>query len=286
MSAIGALIRSMGSGPVFVHSDPFRAARLVKPVRDRNAYLDSHIAVLCDAAASQPLWLPTFNYDFPRIGVFDVRASESQLGPLPERFRTDRAEWRTPIPIFSIAGIGRASQPRWGFMTDPFGEDSVFADLVRSDGVVLYYGDTFNYNTLVHFSERVAGGPVYRYDKIFPGRVIIADGTSVDGSLDYHVRPMGTGLEYDWLRLLDEALSAGVCRRLESAPEILAASASQLNELWVDGMKRDPFALLDDKTRQWAEPRVNELGRRFSISDFETAEGQRADGHAELQRNA
>jgi hypothetical protein len=40
-------------------------------------------------------------------------------------------------------------------------------------------------------------------------------------------------------------------------------------------MKRDPFALLDAKTREWAEPRVNELGRRFVILDFENDEGQR-----------
>ena len=286
MSAIGELVRSLGSGPVFVHSDPFRAARLVEPVRDRNAYLDSHIAVLRDAAGDRPLWLPAFNYDFPRTGVFDVRESESQLGPIPERFRVQTAEWRTPIPIFSIAGIGHGSQPQWGFLTDPFGEDSIFADLVRSDGVLLYYGDTFHYNTLVHYAERGAGGPVYRYDKIFPGRVIMADGTSVEGSLDYHVRPMGTGLDYDWPRLLDEALAAGVCRRLEGAPEVLAASASKLNDLWLHSVKRDPFALLDAKTREWAEPRVNELGRRFVISDFERNEAQRADGHTEAQRKA
>ena len=272
MTAMTQLIGSMGSGPVFVHSDPFRAARLVKPVRDRNAYLDSHIAVLRDAAADRSLWLPTFNYDFPRSGEFNVRTSESQLGPIPERFRLHAAEWRTSIPIFSVAGVGRTLQPQWGFRTDPFGEDSIFADLVRSDGVVLYYGDTFHYNTLVHFAERRAGGPVYRYDKIFPGRVIMADSTSVEGSLNYHVRPMGTGLDYDWPRLLEEALAAGVCRRLEESPEILAASASQLNDLWVSGMKRDPFALLDSKTREWAEPRVDELGRRFSISDFEMIE--------------
>jgi aminoglycoside 3-N-acetyltransferase len=276
----------MGSGPVFVHSDPFRAARLVKAVRDRNVYLDSHIALLRNAAGDRALWIPTFNYDFPRTGVFDVRQSESQLGPLPERFRIAAAGWRTPIPIFSIAGIGRASQPRWGFMTDPFGADSIFADLVRSDGVVLYYGETFHYNTLVHYAERASGGPVYRYDKIFPGRVIMADGTSHDGSLNYHVRPMGTGLEYDWPRLLDEAVAAGVCRRLEGAPEILAASASQLNELWISDMKRDPFALLDSTTRQWAEPRVNALGRRFEVSDFETPEGQRVVGHAEVESGA
>ena len=272
---IAELVGAMGAGPVFVHSDPFRAARAVKPVRDRNAYLDSHISVLREAASDRGLWLPTFNYDFPRTGVFDIAQSESQLGPIPERFRAHAAEWRTPVPIFSIAGIGPGSQPRWGFLTDPFGEDSMFARLVQSDGVVLYYGETFHYNTLVHYAERAAGGPLYRYDKIFPGRVIMTDGTSVEGSLDYHVRPAGTGLDYDWPRLLNEALAAGVCRRLDGAPEILAASAAQLTDLWVNEMKRDPFALLDEKTREWAEPRVNELGRRFELRDFEKAEGQR-----------
>ena len=262
----------MGSGPVFVHSDPFRAARMVKPVRDRNAFLDAHIVVLREAASGRPLWLPTFNYDFPRTFLFDVRTSESQLGPVPERFRLSAAEWRTPIPIFSIAGIGQDPQPRWGAGTDPFGEESIFGELVRNDGVVLYYGETFHYNTLVHYSERLSGGPVYRYDKLFPGKVIMADGTESEGSLDYHVRPLGTGLEYDWARLQEEAIEAGVCRRLESAPEILAASAKALSDLWVSSLRRDPFSLLEDKTRKWVEPAIEELGRRFVISDFESPE--------------
>ena len=269
---IADLIQSMGSGPVFVHSDPFRAARMVKPVRDRNAYLDAHIKVLSDAASGRSLWLPAFNYDFPRTFLFDVSASESQLGPIPERFRVSAADWRTPIPIFSIAGIGRNPQPRWGAGTDPFGDDSIFAELVRDDGVILYYGDTFHYNTLVHYSERVSGGPVYRYDKLFPGKVVMADGSTVEGSLDYHVRPLGTGLDYDWPRLQAEAIEAGVCHPLESAPEILAASARALNDLWVTSLRRDSFSLLDDKTRRWVEPAIDELGRRFVISDFESPE--------------
>jgi aminoglycoside 3-N-acetyltransferase len=259
---------------VFVHSDPFRAARLVKPVRDRNVFLDSHIALLRETTEGRALWLPMFNYDFGRTGVFDVRDSESQLGPIPERFRVAHAEWRTPIPIFSISGIGQDPQPRWGFETDPFGDNSIFASLVRQDGVILYYGDTFHYNTLVHFSERASGGPVYRYDKLFPGVVVMSDGSRVEGSLDYHVRPLGTGLDYDWARLLQEALNAGVCRRSEGAPEVLAASARALSDLWVNDILRDPYALLDEKTRGWAEPAIEKLGRRFVLSDFEGPEAQ------------
>lgn len=266
---IAALVESLGAGPVFVHSDPFRAARLVTPVRDRAAFLDAHLAVIRDVARDRSLWLPSFNYDFPRSRVFDVRNSPSQLGPIPERFRVSHAEWRTPIPIFSISGAGDAPEPRWGFSVDPFGDDSIFASLVNDDGVILYYGDTFHYNTLVHYSERVAGGPVYRYDKLFQGAVIMDDGSRIEGSLDYHVRPLGTGLDYDWPRLLAEALDAGVCRRLTDFPEILAASARGLSNLWVSAMQRDPFTLLDQRTRRWAEPVAEKLGRRFVAADFE-----------------
>jgi hypothetical protein len=37
-------------------------------------------------------------------------------------------------------------------------------------------------------------------------------------------------------------------------------------------MRHDPLALLDEKTRSWAEPALDVLGRRFIISDFESPE--------------
>ncbi len=271
-ASIAGLIARMGEGPVFVHSDPFRAARLVGAVRNRDVFLDAHVALLREAAGERPLWLPSFNYDFPSTRVFDVQRSESQLGPIPERFRNTAAEWRTPVPIFSIAGTGEGPSARFGDETDPFDDSSAFAQLTHRDGVVLYYGNTFHYNTIVHYAERLAGWPVYRYDKIFPGHVIMRDGTTIEGSLRYHVRPMGSGLEYDWPRLLREAVAEGVCRGLDELPEVLAASASGLCDLWSSRMKADPFALLNEETRRWAEPAIEKLGRRFVISDFEREE--------------
>jgi len=266
---IAGLLAEMGSGPVFVHIDAFRAARLVPPVRDRSVYLDSHIALLRESAGDRPLWCPAFNYDFGKSRIFDVANSESQLGPITERFRTNAAEWRTAVPIFPVSGTGLQPTQSWGRDTDPFGNDSMFAELIGLDGVVLYYGETFHYNTLVHRSERASGGPVYRYDKVFAGDVVMTDGAVVPGTLVYHVRPLGTGLDYDWPRLLGEALEAGVCKRLEGTSEVLAASARGLHDLWVRDLRDDPLALLDEKSRKWVEPAIEELGRRFVITDFE-----------------
>jgi len=267
-----ALLAERGSGPVFVHSDVFRAARLVKPERDRRELLNAHVDVLRALSDDRGLWLPAFNYDFPRSGIFDVMADESQIGPIPEHFRMHFAAWRTPIPMFSVSGIGAMPEVSWHDETDPFGSESIFARLVERDGVILYYGETFAFNTLVHHAERRAEGPVYRYDKRFPGVVIMPDGEEVRGSLRSHVRPLGGDLEYDWPRLFRQALDADVCKRVDGNPEVAVASARSLCEFWIAEMKEDPLVLLDQKTRVWVEPALEELGRRFMIGDFEAPE--------------
>ena len=268
---ISKMLSRLGSGPVFVHSDLFRAVRLVPPSRDREALLDSHLALLRAAAGDRSIWMPAFNYDFPRTGFFDVSRDPSQLGPIPERFRLRASEWRTGIPIFSVAGTSAQPSVTWSDTTDPFGDQSIFARLVEADGVILFYGDTFHYNTIVHYAERLTGGPPYRYDKLFPGTVIRADGSTVKGSLKYHVRPSGMGLDYDWPSILARALAAGACLRHERHPEILAASAGTLTQFLLDEMQKNSVSLLDADTRRWVEPALTRLGRRFLINDFEGA---------------
>lgn len=182
-------------------------------------------------------------------------------------------EWRTRVPMFPVSGIGEDPGIVWGEITDPFGGASIFAELEKRDGVVVYYGDTFHYNTLIHYAERKAGGPVYRYDKVFEGVVVKESGKELPGSLNYHVRPMGSGLDYDWPRLLQDAIAAEVCVRLEEHPEVLAASARALTAHWVRALEADPFSLLDDKTQAWARLAHQKIGRRFTIADFEPQPG-------------
>ena len=215
------------------------------------------------------MWMPAFNYDFPRTGVFDVRADRVQVGPIPEQFRNTIAEWRTLVPMFSVCGTGDEPLTAWSRQTDPFDGGSIFDQLVQGDGVVLYYGDTFSSNTLVHYSESLSGGPLYRYDKEFAGYVVTQNGERIDGSLKCHVRPLGRDLDYDWPRLERAAIEAGVCSVVEGTPEVLAASARELAGFWVEEMQRDPLSLLDPRSRSWVEPMLEKLGRRFDINDFE-----------------
>ena len=265
-----ALIDKLGSGPLFVHPDPFRTAGLINPTRSRTEFLEAHINLLSSIANDRGLWMPAFNYDFPQTGIFNTALDPAQLGPLPEQFRTHSARWRTSTPIFSVAGTGEQPILPWGDNTNPFSKNSLFAHLSDANGVVLYYGDTFNCSTIVHFAESLVGGGVYRYNKLFPGQVVYPDGVSVRGSLSFHVRPPGKGLDYDWDGLQNTALAAGICIRLAAFPSVLAASAIQLTKLFTSKLMADPLALLNQKSRGWVEPMLAKLGRNFLIEDFET----------------
>ncbi|HUQ19563.1 MAG TPA: hypothetical protein VM099_08110, partial [Gemmatimonadaceae bacterium] len=94
--------------------------------------------------------------------------------------------------------------------------------------------------------------------------------SKTSGSLNYHVRPLGMGLEYDWSGLLSRALNAGACIRSEEYSQLLASDAGTLTQFFVDAMRTDPLALLDTDTRSWVEPKLDQLGRRFELEDFET----------------
>ena len=263
------LINGLGEGPLLVHSDLVRAGRVVAST-DRRVILEAHLQVIREAAQGSPIWMPSFNYDFTSAKRFDTRTAPSQVGALTEFFRTSYAAWRTAVPIFSFSGIGDVPEHRSTGRIDPFGDDSAFAALKRRDGLVLFYGAPFSCVTMLHHAERLAGGPLYRYDKIFVGEVILQSGEARAVELLYHVRPKGKSIDYDFDRLTKDLTAAGILRSWESGgARLQAVSAHRLVDFWGEKLDKDPLYLLDQSSRGWVELELNRLGRRFEITDFE-----------------
>lgn len=263
-------LEKLGRGPVLVHSDMLRVAGLVGGPVDRTECLKRHLIVLQRLVGDRDIWMPAFNYDFTRTRLFDVRNSPSQVGPFSEFFRRHHAVWRTPVPVFSVCGLGRIAIRECGETVDPFDAESAFGELVRRDGIILFYGAPFSSATFIHHVERVAGGPLYRYDKRFEGDVVFADGTRRRVCLLYHVRPIQRRFEYDWPRLRDLLVKEGVLWINEGlGSRLMAAGARALREVWVRAVAADPLYLLDSETRSWVAPMLERLGRRFHITDFE-----------------
>jgi aminoglycoside 3-N-acetyltransferase len=259
------------SGPVFIHSDALATRHLVPRSTDRVALLEAHLVRIEAIVAGRDLWFPTFNYGYPGSGVFDVCNDRSELGPISEHFRTARANWRTRTPMFSASGTGARPPAADNVppLINPFGPESIFASLCESDGSILWYGAPFSAATIIHYAEARSGGPSYRYDKDFPGEVVERDHRWAT-TLRSHVRPMEMPFGYAWSRLFANASRQGVVSTVDGAHGVcLWSRARDLVRTWLELMADDPLALLEADTRAWVAPKLERLGRRFELRDFE-----------------
>ena len=253
-----------------VHSDLLRAGIPNGAPPGRKQLLQAHWKTLNELAGDREVWMPVFNYSFPRSQSLDVKSTVSEVGPLTEYFRTEIASWRTATPIFTFAGTGQAPPDDQGPEIDPFGNLSTYDHLVRADGVYLAYGATLREANPIHVAESQSGGPAYRYDKFFPGQVSLKDETQRQVVLRYRVRPWESGLDYDYPRLLCDLVNEGICQVWEPGPlRFLTFSAEVLIRYWTQRLAEDPLYLLDQATRNWVEPKLEELGRPFLLEDFE-----------------
>lgn len=267
------VVGALPAGPVLAHTDVFRTLGAVEKSSNAAELLGRHVALLERVADGRQLVFPTFNYDFTKTGRYSVDDDASQVGALSDFARRDWSSWRTRTPVFNFCGRGESLDPVVADATesmDPFGPNSVFGRIADADGTVILYGVGFDRFTAVHYAEVCAGRPVYRYDKTFPGEILDRRYPPRAVSLLYHVRPLGRGLEYDWARLEQDALSRGHAVRV-AAPGATAivVRLADLVRYWTSRLDEDPLFLLDGPTRAWVEPKFRELGRRFHLEDFE-----------------
>lgn len=270
------LLEDAPIGPVFAHSDAAKTLTLVRPFSNAQEALQSHLTRLGAICEGRQLWMPTFNYDFCKTGRFDLDQDPSQVGVITETFRCGTAEWRSPVPVFSISGVGKEptmmgdSRSHFGLARaiDAFGQSSVFAELVQRDGLFLLYGTNFSSLTFIHQLESEAIGPLYRYEKMFEGFLTVS-GHEEAICLRYHVRPLGRSLNYDWQRLEREIEQEGLLRNVGGNSTVRWVSAKELHQFWLDCLSSDPLHFLDLPSRSWVEPTLHQLGRRFELSDFE-----------------
>ena len=265
-------IHSFGPGPLFVHSDLLGARDFVGRLSSRDELLASHHQVLTDVAAGRCIWTPCFNYDFTKTAFVDLRSAPCQVGPFGEFRRLQPDVWRTTDPVFSVCGTGPVAIeliPPGSLIA--FGEQSIFAELYRRDGTLLFYGAPFSSATVLHYAECLAGGPIYRYDKVFSGTIVDCSGAETQVEYVYHVRPWERQLDYEWSRLLSDLRSGGILSEMMNGNQVVATvtSVRALVDFWVSALEADPFYLLDVPSREWVAPLFERLHRRFEVSDFE-----------------
>ena len=115
--------------------------------------------------------------------TFDVRNTPSNVGALPEYFRTSVPEVRRSLcPTHSCCAIGEKRDAVVGehHLDDtPAGEHSPFRRVMELDGSVLFLGCGTNCNTSMHAVEELSR-PDYLFEDCYTYTMIREDGSSYE----------------------------------------------------------------------------------------------------------
>lgn len=254
---------------LLVHTDILRGMKF--PLTDKTKFLNSHEEFISTLIGSGNIYYPAFNYDCLKTGLFNVNKDPIQVGLLNEYLRVEKKFKRNLFPVFSFISKSNFDYEKFqgGSVVDPFGQESLFHSLYLNNAYLIHYGSPLSSSTIIHYVERISDRLFYRYDKYFDLKIIL-ENESIDVSLKYHVRPMGLSLEYDWYRLEKDLLENRLLSVYESGrSRILGIKIKELVDFWNYQLSRNPFYLLDHKTQETVEKKLNQLGRGFDLKDFE-----------------
>lgn len=162
---------------VLIHS---ALSKFIKRLKDKNISLtpdDILDSFLLAVGEDGTLLFPTFNFDFTKGKVFDIRNTISETGALTEAARLRKDSVRTGHPLFSFTAIGKRTDLFRGIYNfSAFGKDSPFGILHRHKGKVAVLDIGGEYcSTFYHYIEESENAP-NRYHKIFRGYYIDHDG--------------------------------------------------------------------------------------------------------------
>ena len=192
------------------------------------------------------LLMPALSYRHVDLDqpVFNLEETPSNVGAIPEYFRTRPETLRSIHPTHSVCGIG----PMVGTLLDehhlddtPCGARSPYRKLRDRDGQILFIGCGIRPNTSMHAVEELVRPP-YLFGSSADFRAILPDGRQVTGNCRRHGFA-GWGQRYDRLGPL---LKAGGLRQgtmLDAMTHLI--DCRMMWKVAEKAMRRDPFFFVE-----------------------------------------
>ena len=192
------------------------------------------------------LLMPALSYEHvtEKAPAFDVRRTPSNVGLIPETFRTRPGTGRSIHPTHSVCGVG----PRAGEMlenheldTTPCGPNSPFHKLPLVGGQLLMLGCGLRPNTSMHAIEELVVPP-YLFGSPLTYVLIGADGRSTEKTYTTHGFD-GWEQRYDRVAQVMASPALRVGQVLNARCHLAEAAA-----LWnavLAAMRQDPLRFMD-----------------------------------------
>ena len=258
---------TIDSDSIVFHTDLMEVG-IIDRVKPREQLLADYWSVIQAAAGKRCLLFPTFNYGFCRDGVYDVATAPVEVGVLNEYVRALNPNQRTRTPVFNYCIL---NNQRFSYapVDNPFSVESTFGEMVGNQTRIVFFGAGIEGNTFIHHVEEVMNIG-YRYLKPFPGEIIEPDGSRVKITLEYRVRPLDGGLDYDWDRLEAELEADGILQKYPLGHgQLMHYRADLLLDYWQAKIQEEELYLLSPDSRQHMQTLFEGHGYPLTFSSME-----------------
>jgi len=233
---------------VLIHSDVSTFGK-IGLINDRDAFLGELFDAFMDVIGKEgTVVVPTFTYSFCKNESFDVRKTKSTVGAFTEFVRKQKDAVRSEDPIFSHAGVGKKAEEllkKTGGVC--FGANSFFDRFYKNGGKIINFGKFFDI-TFIHYIERKFGVD-YRFDKFFPGKIILEEGIESSKEVTFYVRSLpeqGFNVIYDMTKLGNELERKNLLKRVNLGGSfILCSDIKDCYEVGLEMLGRDEYAFLE-----------------------------------------
>ena len=267
---VKTIVNKIGNNNVLIHSDIKHL--FLFEFNSKTDLLEKHLKNINEIFSNYNIWMPTFNYDFTKTGVYDLNKDKSQVGVLSNYYKTI-CDWRTTTPVFNFCGNGNfpIDEIYSSKKINPFSYNSEFHYLYQTNSLQCHYGSNLNSSTLIHYVEEISKNLLYRYSKIFNG-IIKTGEINTEVVLDYHVTPLNPRVNYDWGKIHHDLLKENLIHEYKifgNINYIIIFLVKKVTDYWIDKIEDDPFYFLDKESKKWVIPKVHQLGRGFELNDFE-----------------
>ena len=259
--------------PIFVHVDTLYGVQAAKKIGakfssgtlqiDLNKFLMSLVVGEIDA-----LHLPAFNYDYADTRIFNVLNDPVQVGSFIEWLRLEGNMVRSHTPFYSFLS-GKPLNLKQNYWINPFGQNSGFHWLAQNDAYIVFLGAPLKSVTFIHYVEELLGKPLYRYDKVFPGKILY-ENTMQNCEVSMHVRPSGANLEYDWIKIENELTRENLICTPDETNQIKWIKVKDLIEFWGNKITDDPFYLLNPTSIDAFSKATRNGTQRVRLNEYES----------------
>ena len=146
------------------------------------------------------IFVPTFNYDFLKLGFYDHLNSKSQIGRFSEEFRKKFPQNRSLDPVFNYTSIKHdAIKKDSDWCRNAFKKNSFFSDYEKKNFLVINIDIPTFTSTFIHYLENKFE-VTYRYHKTFDGKITAHD-KSFNFRYKYYVRDLKITSSYNGLKI-------------------------------------------------------------------------------------